>query len=142
MGDRKRILVIDDSRALASTTEKLLKKQDYEVITALNSAEGFEKAREEKPDVILLDVIAPGGDGYEIGRQLRQDPETSGIPIIFLSAAQDINSNKGDSAVGLQGINVAFECGASDFLQKPVAADDLVRSVKNVLWLSQISALA
>jgi CheY-like chemotaxis protein len=142
MGDRKRILVVDDSQTQAPTTEWLLKKQDYEVITALNSTEGFEKAKEEKPDVIIFDVIAPGGDGYKVGRQLRHDPETSEIPIIFLNAEQDTNSKEGSSAVGLQGINVAFECGASDFLQKPIAADDLVRSVKNVLWFSQILALA
>ena len=85
MGDRKRILVVDDSRMLATAVERILQKQDYEVITAISAIEGFDKAKEEKPDVIILDVIIPGINGYEVGRELRQDPETSDIPIIFLS---------------------------------------------------------
>ena len=142
MRDRKRILVIDTHQALASATERLLQKQDYDVITALYGTKGFDKAKEEKPNVILLDVKLPGVDGYEVGRELKQDPETSEIPVIFLGAEQDTNSKKSASAVGLQGINMAFECGANDFLQKPVATDYFIRSVRNVLWFSQISALA
>jgi DNA-binding response OmpR family regulator len=142
MGDRKRILVIDDNRALASAAERILQKQDFEVITALNGADGYDKAKEEKPDVIILDVITPGIDGYEVGYQLRQDHDTSDIPIIFLSAEENTNSKKGAYTVGSPEINIAFECDANDFLQKPVAADDLVRSVKNVIWFSAISALA
>ena len=142
MWDRKRILVIDDNQALASATERLLVKQDYEVIKAINGTKGFDKAKEEKPDVILLDGVMRSVDGYEVGRDLWQDKKTYEIPIIFLSAEQDTNSKKGVSAVGLREINMAFECGANDILQKPVTADDLVRSVKNVLWFSQISALA
>jgi len=142
MGDRKRILVIDDNRALASATERILQKQDFEIITALNGADGYDKAKKVMPDVIILDVITPGIDGYEVGYQLREDHETSDIPIIFLSAEGNTNSKKGDSEVGRQEINIAFECDANDFLQIPVAADDLVRSVKNVIWFSEISALA
>ena len=142
MGDRKRILVIDDNRALASATERILQKQDFEVITALNGTDGYDKAKKVMPDVIILDVITPGIDGYEVGYQLREDHETSDIPIIFLSAGGNPNSEEGASAVGRQEINIAFECDANDFLQKPVAADDLVRSVKNVIWFSAISALA
>jgi len=141
MGDRKRILVIDDNRALASATERILQKQDFEVITALNGTDGYDKAKKVMPDVIILDVITPGIDGYEVGYQLREDHETSDIPIIFLSAGGP-NSEESASAVEWQEINIAFECGANDFLQKPVAADDLVRSVKNVIWFSAISALA
>ena len=141
MGDRKRILVIDDNRALASATERILQKQDFEVITALNGTDGYDKAKKVMPDVIILDVITPGIDGYEVGYQLREDHETSDIPIIFLSAGGP-NSEESASAVEWQEINIAFECDANDFLQKPVAADDLVRSVKNVIWFSAISALA
>lgn len=142
MGDRKRILVIDDNRALASATERILQKQDFEIITALNGADGYDKAKKVMPDVIILDVITPGIDGYEVGRQLRGDHETSDIPLIFLGAEENTNSKRSASGVGLQEINIAFECDANDFLQKPVTADDLVRSVKNVIWLSAISALA
>jgi len=141
MTSRKRILVIDDSQALASVVERILRKQDYDVITALNGTEGFDKAKEEKPDVIILDVLMSGNDGYEVGRALRQDPDTNDIPIIFLCSEENIESKEGASTVGLQEINIAFECGADDFLQKPVSPDDFVRSVKNVIWFSEISAL-
>jgi CheY-like chemotaxis protein len=139
---QKRILVIDDNRVLASATERILRNQDYEVITAVNAIEGFDKAKEEKPDVIILDVLMPGIDGCEISRALKQHPDTSGIPIIFLCSEENIESKEGASTVGLQEINMAFECGASDFLQKPVSADDFVRSVRNVIWFSEISAFA
>lgn len=142
MASQKRILIIDDSQALASATELILRKQDYEVITALNAIEGFHKAKEEKPDIIILDIFMPGIDGYEIGRVLRQHPDTNNIPIIFLCSEENIEPKEGASTVGLQEINMAFECGANDFLQKPVSADDFVRSVKHVIWFSEISTLA
>ncbi|HEY97702.1 MAG TPA: response regulator [Dehalococcoidia bacterium] len=142
MASRKRILVIDDSRVLASATERILQDQDYEVITAINVIDGFDKAKEEKPDAIILDILVPDIDGYEIGRVLRQHPDTNNIPIIFLCSEENIESKEGASTVGLQEINMAFECGADDFLQKPISADDLVRSVKNVIWFSEISTLA
>lgn len=136
MRNRKRILVIDDSRALASATERILRTQDFEVIKALDEADGYGKAKEEKPDVIILDAVIPGINGYEVGRQLKQDHETFDIPIIILGA-EDVISSEG----GTYEINMAFECGANDYLQQPVDATELIRSVKNVLWFSTISAM-
>ena len=141
MADRKRILFIDDSLALASATERIFQEHDYEVVIALDGEEGFDKAIEMMPDVIILGIVMSDADGYEVGRQLRQNPETSGIPIIFLSGRKNADSKAGNNAVELQEMNLAFNCGASDFLQKNVATDDLVRSVKNVLWFSEISSL-
>ena len=142
MGNQKRILVIDDNRALVSATERILQNQGFEVIKALSGADGYDKAKEEKPDVIILDALIPGIDGYEVGRQLKQGPETFDIPIIILGAEESTNSEPDASVVGTHEINMAFECGANDYLQKPVATNDLIRSVKNVLWFSTISAMA
>jgi CheY-like chemotaxis protein len=140
MENRKRVLVIDDSRAVASAVRGVLQKQGYEVVTALNGTEGFDKAREVFPDVIIFDIVMPGVDGYEVGYRLRQDPETAEIPIIFLSARGNSEAEENASALEPQEMNLAFSCGANDFLHKPVADDDLVRSVKNVLWFSEIAS--
>lgn len=141
MADRKRVLFIDDSQALALAAERVFLEHEYEVVTALGGEEGFDKAKEIMPDVIILGIVMPDIDGYEVGRQLRQNPETSGIPIIFLSSKGNSDSEAQNYKGESQEMNLAFQCGASDFLQKTIAADDLVRSVKNVLWFSEISSL-
>lgn len=140
MSNRKRILVIDDNRTLMLAAERILEKQEYEVYTASNGTEGLKKVKEIKPDVIILDIVMPGLNGYQVGRILKEDVDTTDIPIIFLSAKGNSHENKDGVAVGLREINLAFECGANDFLQKPVASDDLVRAVKNILWFSEISS--
>ena len=140
MSDRKRILVIDDNRTLMLAAERVLSKEDYEVYTASDGAEGLKKVKELKPDVIILDIVMPGLNGYQVGRILKESTDTTDIPIIFLSAKGTSNEKKDGVPVGLREINLAFECGANDFLQKPVAADDLVRAVKNILWFSEISS--
>ena len=140
MSNRKRILIIDDNQALMLAAERILEKQEYEVYTASNGTEGLTKVKELKPDVIIPDIVMPGLNGYQVGRILMEDADTTDIPIIFLSAKGTSNEKKDGVSVGLREINLAFECGANDFLQKPVAADDLVRAVKNILWFSEISS--
>jgi len=139
MEDKIHILVIDDNRTLVLVAERVLKKQGYAVSTALNGADGIKKARAEKPALIILDIVMPEMDGYEVGRQLKQNPDTASIPIIYLSAKGNTDETKGSTADGLKEIDKAFECGASDFLNKPVKASDLIETVKNVLWLSRLS---
>lgn len=138
MENKKRILVIDDNRTLVMAARGVLQKNGYDVITALNASEGLQKARQEKPDVIILDIVMPGMNGYEAGRQLKQDPETAYIPIIFLSAKGNTDEKKGATVYGLKEIDKAFECGANDFLNKPVKANDLLNAVKNALWFTKL----
>ena len=140
MSDTKSILVIDDNQVLVLAAERVLKKQGYDVYTASSGKEGLTKAKELKPDIIILDIIMPELDGYQVGRILKEDTATAEIPIIFLSAKGNSQQKKDGIPVGVREINLAFECGANDFLQKPVASDDLVRSVKNILWFSEISS--
>ena len=139
MENKKRILVIDDNRTLVLAAKGVLQKNGYDVITALDGSEGLEKAKQEKPDAIILDIMMPGMNGYEVGQQLKQAPETSNIPIIFLSAKGNTDEKKEPTANGLKEIDKAFECGANDFLNKPVKAYDLLKSIKNVLWFSKMS---
>ena len=140
-GERKRVLVIGGSRVPVPAVKRTLQKYDFEVFSASDGQEALEKAREVKPDVIILDSIMPGLDGYRISRDLRQTPRTSDIPIIFLSG-QDSRSEDADvDAGGLQEINLAFKYGANDFLPQPVKAEDLVRSVRNTLWFAEITSL-
>jgi len=140
MEGKKRVLVIDDNRTLVLAAERILQKQGYDVITALNGPDGLQKARKERPDIIILDIIMPEMDGYEVARNLKSDSDTAHIPIIFLSARGNTDETKGPTTVGLEEIGTAFECGGNDFLQKPVSAADLLNTVKNVLWLSRLDS--
>jgi PleD family two-component response regulator len=140
-GDRKRVLVIGGDRVPVPAVKRILQKYDYEVFSVSNDIEAVEKAREVKPDVIILDSIMPGLDGYGISRDLKQNRETAEIPIIFLSGQDNKCAGKDADTNGLREINLAFKCGANDFLPKPVKARDLVRSVRNTLWFAEITSL-
>jgi twitching motility two-component system response regulator PilH len=136
--DKKRILVVDDNRMLAMTAERVLQKQGYETASALNGPEGLQKAQQWKPDLIILDIVMPGMDGYEVSRQLKRYPDTVDIPIIFLSSKGNTDETEGPPIVGLKEINKAFNSGANDFLHKPVAAADLLRAVNDVFGLYKL----
>jgi twitching motility two-component system response regulator PilH len=141
VGDRKRVLVIGGSRVPVSAVKRILKKYNYEVLSASNDKDAVEKAQEVKPDIIILDSIMPGLDSYRISRDLKQNGETSEIPIIFLSGQDNKCNRKDADTARLHEINLAFKCGANDFLPKPVKAEDLVRSVRNTLWFAEITSL-
>ena len=107
-----RILVVDDQPLNVKLLEAKLTSEYYDVLTARGGAEAIRMAVEERPDLILLDVMMPDMDGYEVCRHLREQPETMHIPIVMVTALSDT----ADRVVGL-------EAGADDFLTKPV--DDL-----------------
>lgn len=102
------ILIVDDEPAGRHTLESILEGQDYQLIMAENGPEAIEKAQKFLPDVILLDVMMPGMDGFEVCRHLRNDPHLAEVPIIILTALDDRKSL-------LQGL----EAGADDYLTKP-----------------------
>lgn len=129
----KRILVIDDNRMLATTVANILEKAGYQTTAILNGGDGIDKAQEWTPDLIVLDVVMPNMNGYEVASQLKQNQITADIPIIFLSARGNTDEAEEGSLLSLQEINQAFEIGASDFLPKPVAASELLKAVERVL---------
>ncbi len=119
---RKRILAVDDQRHIARLVQYHLEHAGYEVELAYDGAQALEKVRESCPDLVILDVMLPKLDGFEVLRQLKEDPATENIPVIMLTA-------KSDSDDALQG----YDRGAQWYLVKPVDPLELLAFVKNVL---------
>lgn len=115
----KKILVIDDEADFVTLVAIRLQKAGYAVSFASEGNAGLAKAKAEKPDLILLDVLMPGLTGLETLRQLRGDPETRRIPVVMLSA-------KGDTDFILK----AQELGCSDYLTKPFDDKELLATIE------------
>ena len=113
------ILVIDDDQDLRQMLKAQLERKDYQVVLAASGREGLQKAYQVRPDLIILDIMMPGMDGWEVCRRLR---ELSGVPIIMLTA----RNMKGDVVKGL-------EAGADDYLTKPFSAAELNARIQAVL---------
>lgn len=118
----ERILVVDDDLDTLRLVGLMLQRQGYEIIAASNGAQGLEKAFAEKPDLILLDVMMPDMDGYEVTRRLRSNPITSTTPILMFTAKTQID----DKVTG-------FEVGADDYLTKPTHPTELQAHVRTLL---------
>jgi CheY-like chemotaxis protein len=86
MKDKPKILIVDDDIDFVETTKTVLESKPYEVVVAHEGEEGLKKAREEKPDLILLDVIMPVKDGFTAAEQIKKDPQLSKIPVLMLTA--------------------------------------------------------
>jgi len=122
-----RILVVDDEPHIRQILKFTLEREGYQVYLAADGDEALTRAAEIKPSLVLLDVMMPRMDGYEVCRKMRQDFGLSQIPIIMLSARGD----QEDKVAGL-------EKGANDYLVKPYSNDELLLRVKNVLdWNMQ-----
>ncbi len=120
-GQKKRVLVVDDERHIVRLVQVNLERQGYEVLTAYDGVECLEKAKSERPDLIVLDVMMPRMDGFEALQRLKSDPETSHIPVIMLTArAQDRDV--------LQG----YQYGADLYLTKPFSPMELLSLVRRV----------
>ncbi len=117
-----KILVVDDSPTEVHLLKAALQKGGHAVITATNGVEAIETARTEKPDVILMDVVMPGINGFQATRQITQNPETKHIPVIVVSN----KSQQTDRVWGLRQ-------GAVEYLAKPVKEQVLLESIRNVL---------
>lgn len=133
MEQKKRILIVDDNRSLVLAAERVLQKEGFDVITALDGLEGLEKARTEKPDLVILDIMMPKMDGYEVCRHLKSDPATAQIPIIILSAKGEIDTKKSAPIIGLKEVFAAYNLRANNFLTKPVTATDILMAIKDEL---------
>jgi len=105
---RSRVLVVDDQPSNVTYIENILVPMGIEVITAYSGTEALEKANEIAPDLILLDIMMPGMNGYEVCKALKIHPETENIPVIFVSARGEVP----DRIAG-------FDLGAQDFIPKP-----------------------
>ncbi len=128
---KPRILVVDDEPEAVELIEFNLKQSGYTVSTATDGAEALKKARSQVPDLIVLDVMLPEMDGFEICKTLRLDASTSRVPIIMLTAkAAEI-----DRVLGL-------ELGADDYLTKPFSTRELLLRIKKLLARGQAGELS
>ena len=119
---KRRILIADDDPELLSMLSMRYAKHGYEVIEAQDGLQTLEKARTERPDLIILDVMMPGKNGWEVAKELRHDPATKDIGILMLTA---IGERMNEMTSPLY--------GADDYLDKPFVFGDLDKKVKNVL---------
>jgi len=116
------ILVIDDESEITQIIEAFLQNAGYNVATENSSVMGIERAREFKPDLILLDIMMPNMDGYQICNELKKTPETANTPVIFLTG-KDSRDDKGRS----------FQVGGDMFVKKPFSCERLLEIVTIVL---------
>lgn len=116
------VLIIEDDRDIVEMVEYNLKEEGYETLSALNGEDGVELARRQQPDLIILDIMLPIMDGFEVCRTLRSNDVTAQIPIIILSA----KSQETDKVVGL-------ELGADDYVTKPFSPRELIARIRAIL---------
>ncbi len=127
MEKRAKIFLVDDDIDFVEATKTVLETAPYEVIVAHQGEEGLRKAREEKPDLILLDVIMPVKDGFTAAEQLKKDPQLSKIPLLMLTSFSAKGS--GTSIPRSRGLDLE----ADDYIEKPVAPKELLAKVKQYL---------
>jgi DNA-binding response OmpR family regulator len=120
--DKTKILVVDDEPNIVQTLQDRLEMNEYQVITAGNGREGLEKVEQEKPDVILLDVIMPIMDGHEMLEMLRKQPGGRDVSVIMLTARSQT-----------QDIARANACGIDDYIVKPFDLSELLEKIESVV---------
>ncbi|MBT4839050.1 MAG: response regulator [Methylococcales bacterium] len=118
----EKILIVDDSPTESYVISKMLKEYGYSVVEAENGYDGIKIAKQEKPDIILMDVVMPGINGYQTTRRLNRDPDTKSIPVIIVTT----KNQHSDKVWGLRQ-------GAQDYLTKAVVKSDLIASIKNAI---------
>ena len=116
------ILVVDDEDAIRAVLRLILVHAGYEVAEAENGEDALKKVQEEKPDLMILDVMMPGMDGFSVCEQIREDSETADMPVFMLSARTDSRSR-----------NRGKQVGATKYLTKPLAPDQLLFHINETL---------
>lgn len=127
MERKTKILLVDDDADFVESTRTVLESKQYEIITAVNGDEALQKARAEKPDLIILDIIMPVEDGFTAAEQLRKDKALSSIPVLMLTSY----SSKGASTSIPRSRGMELE--AEDYIDKPVKPQDLLAAVEKHL---------
>jgi two-component system alkaline phosphatase synthesis response regulator PhoP len=126
---KTKILIVDDEPDLVQTLQDRLEMNGYSLVTAGNGREGLEKAVQEKPDIVLLDVIMPIMDGLEMLEALRKNPECKDCAVIMLTARSQ-----------RQDIVRAKTCGIEDYVVKPFDLSELIEKIESVLERHPVTA--
>ena len=121
-GTMKRIMIVDDSQTYTYLLKKMLENNGFVTLTATNASEGIEMAKREQPDLILMDVVMPGLNGFQATRELTSDPETSSIPIIMVTH----KDQQVDRVWGMRQ-------GARNYVTKPVKESALIDVISETL---------
>src|SRR3989338_1217841 len=126
MTDKKfRVLLVDDEPSIVKMVGKRLEVEGFDVVVALDGQEGLTKAQTEQPDLIILDLMLPKLNGYEVCTMLKQDTRYQKIPIMMFTAkAQDKDEKLG------------MECGANGYVRKPFRAQELLEKIRSLLAAS------
>ncbi|MFC1908931.1 response regulator transcription factor [Chloroflexota bacterium] len=119
---KKKILVIEDNPSSLRLVQYTFEHKGYEVLTAPNGLEGLRKARSEKPDLVILDVMLPGIDGFEVSHRLRAEAQTAHLPLLMLSA----KAREEDKDIGIK-------AGADEYLAKPASPSEIVNRAEKLL---------
>lgn len=123
----KRILIVDDDPDLVESVTMILEAKGYSVLAAYGGLEGLARARAEKPDLIVLDVMMPDKDGYEVCKILKADQELADIPVLLLTAViSHIATTRYTQQMGM-------ETEADDYMDKPVEPSELVQRIEVLL---------
>jgi DNA-binding response OmpR family regulator len=125
MGEKKKILIVDDERDIVKALMIRLQANGYEVVTAFDGAQGVFMAHKEKPDLIILDIRMPAGDGFSVAERLKNSMHTFSIPIIFLTGSPERDAE-----------GRAMELGARFYIKKPYDPEELLDAVKRAIETS------
>jgi two-component system alkaline phosphatase synthesis response regulator PhoP len=127
MSEKKRILVVDDEPDFASIVQTNLEKEGFEVEVAYDGVEGLEKVKANPPDIIVLDVMMPEKDGYQMCKEIKNDERYADIPVIMLTAVGDhVTTTRYSHHDG-----TSME--AEDYIAKPASAEEITESVKRLI---------
>jgi len=122
MEQKKKILIVDDERDIVKALMIRLQGAGYEVVTAFDGSQGVFMAHKEKPDLIILDIRMPAGDGFSVAQRLKRSMHTFTIPVIFLTGSPE--KNAADKAMAL---------GARFYVKKPYDPEELLDAIKRAL---------
>ena len=121
MSDTPKILVVDDDEHILRSLSQYLELEDFHVFSASSGPEALLLFEQEKPDLLVLDVMMPGMDGFQVLETLRKDPETANVPVLMLTARDQHND-----------ILKGYQMGATSYLVKPFNLDELVEAIREV----------
>ena len=123
MAKQAKILIVDDDHVFVQATRAVLESKNYRVSAAFDGDEGLQKVRDEKPDLVLLDIIMPTKDGFTVCEELKRDPQFSKIPVLMLTSFAE---RRGETSIP---VSAGFTLEAEDYIDKPVSADELLSRI-------------
>ena len=131
MADKHRILLVDDEPSIVKMVGKRLEVEGFDVLVAMDGQEGLTKAQSEHPDLIILDLMLPKLNGYEVCTMLKQDTRYQKTPIVLFTAKTQDKDEK-----------LGMECGANAYVRKPFRAQELLEKIHALIAASQPSGEA